>query len=316
MKIEYPRIVAIETTNRCNASCSFCPNSVLARERTTMSDELFNKIIDDCSIFKPESIEPFLNGEPLMDVRIFDRMQYIRKRLPDTKIKLYTNANLLTPEKIERLGDVGLESLFVSLNTINNLRYKKIMGLELEDTLVNLNYLVEAQNKKKIADRIIFRMTRTEDTELFEQDKFIKYCKEKGVDHYIVGLFNYKGQIHSPLPIPNYPCEHIDRIDILASGKVALCCMDQEGEYSWGDVNKDSILDVFNSIPAKYYRTMHRIGKRKKIAPCNRCNLFWPTLKHTNFLQRVKMAAEIAEYFLNYKPSGRKKPEREPFYIN
>ncbi|HPS31720.1 MAG TPA: radical SAM protein, partial [bacterium] len=196
MNTEFPKTVAIETTNRCNASCSFCPNSILARERITMSDQLFNKIIDDCSVFKPENIEPFLNGEPFMDVRIFDRMQYIRKKLPDTKIKLYTNANLLSPEKIERLGDVGLDRLFVSLNTINELRYKKIMGLELENTLINLNYLIEAHNKKKIADRIVFRMTRTGDTELFEQDKFIKYCKEKGVDYYIVGLFNYKGEIH------------------------------------------------------------------------------------------------------------------------
>ncbi len=310
MRTEYPKTVAIETTNRCNASCSFCPNSTLSRDRLTMEEGLFRKIIDDCMEFKPQFIEPFLNGEPLMDVHIFDRIEYIRTKLPDTKIKLYTNANLLTPEKTERLSGAGVSELFISLNTINELKYKKIMGLDLENTMINLNYLLESHKNRKIADRIVFRMTRTEDTTLFEQDKFIKYCKEKNVEHYIVGLFNYKGNIHSPLPVPNYPCEHIERIDILANGKVALCCMDQEGEYSLGDVTADSALEVFNGLPASYYRAMHRTGNRKKIAPCSNCNLFWPTLNNLRILQKTKVSFEILNYFLNNRPFGRKAPEK------
>ena len=36
----------------------------------------------------------------------------------------------------------------------------------------------------------------------------------------------------------NMRAEHITRLDILSSGKVALCCMEQEGEYNLGDVTQ------------------------------------------------------------------------------
>jgi hypothetical protein len=32
-------------------------------------------------------------------------------------------------------------------------------------------------------------------------------------------------------------------LDILADGIVTLCCMDQDGEFSWGDVNKQSRVE-------------------------------------------------------------------------
>ena len=76
-------------------------------------------------------------------------------------------------------------------------------------------------------------MVRVLDTSLEEQENFLALCKELDVKPFISGLFNYKGDIQSNLPIPNYPCEHMDRLDILSNGTVTLCCMDQDGEFSW-----------------------------------------------------------------------------------
>lgn len=303
--MEFPKTVAIETTNRCNANCSFCPNNSLARNRHTMSDKLFRKIIDDCLEFNPKYIEPFLNGEPLMDPAIFDRISYIKENLKKTKIKLYTNGNLLTPYKTDKLALVGVDELFVSINSLNCTKYYEVMGLDLRKTLSNMDYLIK--KSESAAPKIVFRMTRTDDTSLYEQDRFIQYCNDMGVQSYIVGLFNYKGSVHSDLPIPNFPCEHIERVDILSNGNVTLCCMDQEGEYSWGNVKNSSILEIFNGKQASEYKELHRSGKRNTIAPCYSCNLFWPTLKNVNTKMRFRFSYEIGKYFLNNKPSGRKK---------
>jgi len=303
--MEVPRMVAIETTNRCNATCSFCPNSKLARQRTTMSDELFESIIADCQTFQPDTIEPFLNGEPFMDPKIIERMEFIRAKLPNTKLKLYTNANLLTPQKTDRLKGLGIDQIFVSLNSVNAETYKKVMGLNLQKTMDNLKYLTSPDVRSKVCNNITFRMTRTPYTTLFEQDQFLEYCKQLKVKPFIVGLFNYKGDIQSPLPIPGYPCEHIDRLDILADGRVTLCCMDHEGQYSWGDVKEDSLLEVFNSEIALKYRNMHRTGKRLSIPPCGTCNLFWPSFKHMPLPRKASVAIEAGWYFLSHHPNGR-----------
>lgn len=306
--IEYPRLVAVETTNRCNAKCSFCPNHSLARDRATMSDELFEKIIDDLKEFPLKAIEPFLNGEPLMDPKIIERMAHINRHLPDTKLRLYTNGYLLTPERIDALRELELDHLFVSVNTLNPDKYMKTMGLKLEKTLGNLDYLTDPVRKSKVARKITFRMVRMPNTPLNEQDDFLTFCKEHGVGSFIVGLFNYKGAIKSPMPVPNYPCENINRLDILADGRSALCCMDHEGDFSWGDLKTESALDVYNGTVARRYREILRTGRRRKIAPCKGCNLFWPSFEKTNPLNTTRFAAEAGYYFLRHRPSRRKRP--------
>ena len=118
----------------------------------------------------------------------------------------------------------------------------------------------------------------------------------------ISGLFNYKGDIPSTLPVPNFPCEHIDRLDILSNGNTTLCCMDQEGEYGRGDVIHHSVLEVFNSPAARRVREMHRSGNRCNLCPCNRCNLFWPSFSHMPVLQKLGHMLSYAKYFAKYQP--------------
>ena len=72
----------IETTNICNARCEFCPNPTLKRRKQIMDMEVFEKII---SRIKDEKIKVkrfilHLNGEPLTDPLIFDRVDLLKKR--------------------------------------------------------------------------------------------------------------------------------------------------------------------------------------------------------------------------------------------
>ena len=56
---EHPRLVSVETTSRCNAECPFCPCNVRARDKSHMTQELFEKIIDDCTEFPlPAIVKP------------------------------------------------------------------------------------------------------------------------------------------------------------------------------------------------------------------------------------------------------------------
>lgn len=301
---EVPRLVAIETTSYCNAKCAFCPNNSLARGKSHMSRDLFEEVVDQCSRFPLEAIEPFLQGEPMSDPDIMERLELIRRRLPKTKLRLYSNGYALTPKRIDQLTGMGIDKLYISLNTLNPTKYREVMGLKLERTLENLRYLTEPSRRSRVARVITFRMTRTADVTVEEQHEFVRFCKERGVRSFIVGLFNYKGDIQSDLPVPGYPCEHIDRLDILSNGKVPLCCMDQNGDYSWGDINETPLLDIFRGKVARRYRDMHRSGHRRDIEPCGECNLFWPSLAGTSLSRRLRFSAEYGAYFLRHRPTG------------
>ena len=194
-----------------------------------MADDLFDKIIEDCREFELPAIEPFIQGDPFSDPKILPRLEQIRRRLPDTKLRLYTNGYGMSPKKTDAMLELGIDHLYVSINTLDDKKYRDVMGIPLERTLRNMDYITQPGIRERIANKITFRMTRLGDTTLQEQDDFLRYCKDKSVRSFIVGLFNYKGDINSALPVPSYGCEHVHRLDILASGRVTLCCMDQDG---------------------------------------------------------------------------------------
>jgi MoaA/NifB/PqqE/SkfB family radical SAM enzyme len=309
---EVPRLVSVETTSHCNAKCVFCPNNALARDKGPMDQDLFEKIIEDCREFRLEAIEPFLQGDPFSDPKILERLEHIRRRLPDTKLRLYTNGYGMTPKKIDAMLGLGLDHLYVSVNTLNPQKYKDTMGLHLERTLENLNYLTHPSRRGRVANDVTFRMTRLGDTTLEEQDAFLRYCQERGVGSFIVGLFNYKGDIKSELPVPSYGCEHVGRLDILATGKVTLCCMDQDGDYGWGDLRQMSVLEAYRHPMARRYREMHRTGKRREIDPCGTCNNYWPGFHGLSPLDAVRTGVEYCAYIARHRPHGRKAPHAAP----
>ncbi len=310
--VEIPRLVAIETTSRCNARCAFCPNSALSRGKQDMSDDLFEKIVDDCRRFPLAAVEPFLNGEPFVDPKILARLELLRRRLPKARLRVYSNGAALTPRRADELVGLGIDHLFISLNTVVPEKYHAVMGLKFERTLANLHYLADPRRRSKIARRITVRMTRTADTPLHEQKAFLRLCGRLGVTPFIVALFNYKGYVDSTLPVPAYPCEHITRLDILASGVVTLCCMDQEGEFAWGDVRRESVLDAHNSPVARRYRALLRTGRRAEIAPCNVCNVFWPSLSDMPLADTARFALQAARYWVERRPTGLYAPPPAP----
>ncbi|MBI4699777.1 MAG: radical SAM protein [Deltaproteobacteria bacterium] len=305
---ELPRLVAVETTSRCNAKCVFCPNSALRRDRHAMAGELFEKIVEECGEFPLRAIEPFLQGEPFCDPEIVPRLEHIRRRLPRARLRLYTNGYAMGPKHVDALAGLGVDHLYVSLNTLDEGKYRQAMGLELGRTLANLDYLTDPRRRGRVARRITFRMTRLGDTSLAEQDRFLAYCRARGVRPFIVGLFNYKGDVCSTLPVPRYGCEHVHRLDILATGRVALCCMDQDGEYGWGDAREQSVLDLFRHPTARRYREMHTSGRRRSIEPCGACNNFWPGFRGMGIARALRTGLEYGAYRLACRPIGRKAP--------
>ena len=89
-----PRAIEIETINRCNSDCSFCPVNVHddPRELVRMSDQLFEKIVKDLANINYKGlIALFGNNDPLLDNSLVERCEYLKKSLPKAYVYIYTN---------------------------------------------------------------------------------------------------------------------------------------------------------------------------------------------------------------------------------
>jgi molybdenum cofactor biosynthesis enzyme MoaA len=214
----------------------------------------------------------------------------------------------MSPKKTDAMLGLGIDHLYISINTLDAKKYRDVMGIPIERTIANIEYLTKPGIRERIARQITLRMTRLADTTLQEQDDFLAYCKQKRVKPFIVGLFNYKGDINSRLPVPSYGCEHVHRLDILASGRVTLCCMDQDGQYGWADARENSVLELYNHPRAVEYRELHATGRRREIDPCGTCNNYWPGFYQLTPIEAVRTGIEFCTYMAKHRPIGRKPP--------
>jgi len=135
----YPGVIQVETTNRCNLNCHMCPRveelkkkGIKARD---MSYEEFKTIIDQTrGVY---SINPFGRGEPLMANDIFRMIDYcVEKRIPHVSIT--TNGLLLKGNRAKALSETKLSELRVSVDGADEETYRKIRKADLNELISNL----------------------------------------------------------------------------------------------------------------------------------------------------------------------------------
>lgn len=107
--------VEIETINRCNGSCSFCPVNKYQKQRpfAKMTSELFYKIIKELSIMQYEGrVCLHCNNEPFLDERIVDFAKHAREMLPSVYLNIFTNGTLLDRENVLNIMKY-LDSMYI-----------------------------------------------------------------------------------------------------------------------------------------------------------------------------------------------------------
>ena len=268
--MEYPTLVVVETTSKCNAKCFFCPHRTMKRAKEDMPQILFDKVINDCKESKLNHICPFFLGEPFMDRLIFNRLEQINKELPDTFIDIFSNMSLLDNEKIDKLSQIdNIDNFIMSVTSYDEKSCKEYMGLRWNTVFKNIQDLVEANNKRQFIKHLqisSIHINIEEDKKLQKRWQNIKGIEKLG----IYAMQNWKGDVPSNIDINlDIICPRTQHICILSNGKVALCCRDQEGDYSIGDIKKNTILEIFNSEKYRKYRT----HKKKDLVPCKSCSM-------------------------------------------
>ena len=111
------KIVHIETRTKCNGICMFCAaaSQYNSREDKKMPGIIFRKIISDLSdINYKNRISLYCNNEPLLDDRIYDFIKFVKNKCPLAIVELKTNGVLLNEKNLKKIGDTGLDYLYIN----------------------------------------------------------------------------------------------------------------------------------------------------------------------------------------------------------
>ena len=269
--LDWPAEVSIETFSKCNARCVFCPYPTLDRIDTKMSDELIDRIIDELKDHPAEFIiSPFKLNELFLDKRWFDICRKINTELPHAFLRLFSNGSTLTEKNIRQVAQLErVMHLWVSLNDHDPVQYHETMGLDFEKTTRNLDVLHSIKENGHFPHPVMVSKVR----ELNGRDaEFAAFVKERwplfGV-HLIKSDAWINFREAETDVVPDAPCQRWFEINITAEGKVALCCMDS-GQHSIGDLNTQSIFEVFNQREQRN-RRLKMISRKSTCWPCNGC---------------------------------------------
>jgi hypothetical protein len=272
--MQYPNVLQLETTGACNASCSFCPHAAIPGQQQARMDEwLFRKIVKELTTWPiPPRICPFLTNEPFADARMAAWCEYINLWLPNSELTFFTNGSLFGGKKLGDLANVrNVASVFLSLHHSNQADYEAELGIPWEKTLASIRLFLRWNNREDWAREV--RLLRVQDGDAAKDAAFLAFCEQEfpGVPVQLSYRYNWKGDLESPYPahVLDIICPRHNSMCVLASGRVALCCMDHAGQYALGDANTETLAEIYNGARAVAYRTR---TKRESV-PCLSCNM-------------------------------------------
>jgi radical SAM protein with 4Fe4S-binding SPASM domain len=233
----------------------------MTRPRGEMSDELFHKIVKEGKEMSDPFFVPFLNGEPFVFPKIWEWLDYLERE--KCRVHIYTNAEFLDVDRLIKYKNIAL--ICCSINAATEETYDKIMrGPDFEKVVKNVEELFEKSKLKQLFASMVIVDANKHETEMF---------REKWGKHTIFGEFkNWGGLKHDRLERhgKRNPCWGVfNTINILWDGRVVPCCMDYDGRLILGDVNENTLTEIFHK--AKWLRDKHRALKFNYI-PCEECN--------------------------------------------
>jgi radical SAM protein with 4Fe4S-binding SPASM domain len=239
------KLVQIETINKCNSDCSFCPanRNIDPRPLTFMERTLFLSIIEQLQELNYSGcLELFSNNEPLLDSRIMEFSEIARNALPSAVIKIFTNGILLSVEKFEKM-----------------IPYLNILRID--------NY---SEDGKTLIAPVACLYDYIKDKEKYRNKVEIVTIKKNAIRSTRGGLAKNRNKVYFLKSPCIYP---FSQITVRPDGKVSLCCNDAYGNYTLGDVTTQTLSDIWNGD--SYWSIRREILKgRDRLPMCKKCDVF------------------------------------------
>ena len=251
-----PSILSIENTNICNAKCIMCPHSIMKRKQKVMKQKDFEKIVN--KVMKEEKIK-FVTitgfGEPLIDRGIGKKIEFVNKKYPDAKIIIFTNASLLTKELSEKLLKLKVFKINFSINSIKS-EYKKIMGLDYDKTISNIDYFIKKKKDLKKDYPLVNVSLMVLNDNKRNIDEFLKQWQDKADSVMTYLPSDWAGAldhaiIKTQFKDKRWPCMALwKNITVDVEGRVIVCCRDYESISSLGNLLKEDYNKIKSRIKA------------------------------------------------------------------
>jgi MoaA/NifB/PqqE/SkfB family radical SAM enzyme len=265
-----PEIVQIESTNICNAKCVFCPRDEMHRRQGIMTVDLFKKIVDECAELGITHVRMHNYGEAFMDRRLVEKVKYAKDK-GIKEVGLISNGSLITEPVARGMIDAGLDAINISVDASGKEVFEATrIGLNYDKVIANIERLIRLRGASgKRRPKLILSFVRQNNSA--DEQAFIEHWRSIADKIHITDLHNWAGTLNTESDV-NYPCYRPWlTFTVLWDGRVSLCCADFDGRTILGNLNTQSIAEVWNAETYRQVRREHLESGGPDV--CRACDL-------------------------------------------
>lgn len=290
--LDTPYNIHIDTSATCNARCVYCGQSVTPGGGV-MSMNLFQKVISDCYQFpnKIKIFDMYYTGEPLCNPYFADMVRCAKNSGLSEQVGVTTNALLFTEKRIDEVLAAGIDVIRISVQGLNAETYQRICGVKIdfEKFLSRLKYLYSRRGKCKIRIKIAdLALENVEDGKEKFEKIFGNIADSIFVENIIpiygdVKYDDLNSDINKNAKNGRYGLQQQQtnkvcyrpfiKLLVGVNGDVSAACCDHISgrDIVYGNVNNESLYDIWNGEVHKNIMKMQLEGKRFQHPLCKEC---------------------------------------------
>ena len=264
----------VETTAKCNLYCPMCPRETHKQPKEDMTDQIFERLVEGAARTGEHMMLIGL-GEPFMDKKIFDRIEFCQRHGVATLLS--TNGTFLDEAMAARLLDSRLQHITLSFDGASKETFEHYRkGARFEKVRDNFVRFCRMKHARGAKLQIVVQMVRMPGN-AHEVDEFRRFWSQiEGVDQVRVkedetNLVQPEGDRRGKNA---HPCHYLWRgaMYVKHDGRVYPCCQSYnlDGEPV-GDLRESSLPEIFNSQEMTRLRRLHATGRAGEIDMCARC---------------------------------------------
>jgi radical SAM protein with 4Fe4S-binding SPASM domain len=296
LKLSKPVDISLELSSFCTNICGYCYHSDkqnLPFKKGFMDYDLAVKILSQARDLGVHSIKTNWRGESTMHPE-FESITAVAKLFSwkSTFIDRISNSNFNFRHDNESVfrGLCNQTKVKISFDSfIKEIFEKQRKGSNYEKTLANIDkfYNYKGRNNEMVIQSVLTNLNKDEDLEYEIKSRWpsaavsIRNCVEgrvnKDLSQTVIERRDLKNR-QSCLQAHNRMIIHWD-------GRVSPCCPSIKNDLIIGDMNKQSILEIWKSKEAKELRRSLKTKTAFQLNPCKTCSSFESYKNHKKVWQ-------------------------------
>lgn len=291
VQADAPPQLWLETVLTCNAKCTMCVHS--ERKMVGVMDmDLFKRLVDEAAAWGIPSVCLSIYGEPLVDRRWLERVQYVRAA--GLTYNFFSNASMLTPELAAAMLELGgWTEVNFSVNGFSPGVYESVMPpLKRERVYANIERFLDlrkrhpgpvprvvvscvtlAENVHELPDYLRYWQPRVDRVSIADRTDWLGELKKTDRAQPVRGRLRVLADEvwRTPCPTP------WQKLYVYVDGRVAPCCEDSAlRQLILGDANVNTLREIYRGPGYTALRAQHRADRRHEHRICGGCGVNWP----------------------------------------